>query len=307
MELICRHITTNKIEKIFRSLGLFSMAVALTCFVSGCGFQAGNEKDDTKTQETIEEELSQSADAEKEAKPVMAQLLEDAGNGIEELPDTVLWFNATYAPLTYNNGGEWRIVGGEEITEDYQVLVQNSLRSSWSIRDRETALETVEQLQKEGHRKVYRECLEELEKQDMLSMTEEEFAQALENSGIKENLFRYVIVYALYQGGEDEEAIAAWDLCRVNQLYADFYVCGYMSYEEAMEKSLENSLKLQKKYDSWEELVNSYMLGYQFWQSDPGFTENSPTMMRYQCYEMLNKMEDGPYSLDWNMRLKKSW
>lgn len=306
MELICQYITTNKIKKIFGSLGLFSMAVVLTCLVSGCGFRTGNEKEDTKTQETKEEEPSQSA-GEKETKPIMAQLLEDAGNGIEELPDTVLWFNATYAMLTYNNGGEWRIVGGEEITEDYQMLVQNSLRSSWSIRDRETALETVEQLQKEGHRKVYRECLEELEKQDMLSMTEEEFAQALENSGIKENLFRYVIVYALYQGGEDEEAIAAWDLCRVNQLYADFYVCGYMSYEEAMEKSLENSLKLQKKYDSWEELVNSYMLGYQFWQSDPGLAENSPTMMRYQCYEMLNKMEDGPYSLDWNMRLKKSW
>lgn len=259
MELICQDFITSKtVKKVCRDLLLFSVSFSLICLLSGCSIsRTEDEEDNAQDSETAQEEPSQSAAAEEEDKPItMAKLLEDAGNGIEELPDTVLWFNATYALLTYNNGGEWRIVSGGEITEDYQKLVSLSLKSSWSIRDKESALETVKKLQQEGL---------------------------------------------------DEDAIAAWDLCRVNQLYADFYVCGYMTYEEAMDASLKNSLELQKMYDSWEELVDSYMLGYQFWQSDPGLTEDSPTKQRYQCYEMLKKMEDGPYSLDWNMKLKKSW
>ena len=116
-----------------------------------------------------------------------------------------------------------------------------------------------------------------------------------------------MIAYYMYQAGMDADAIAAWDLCRVNQLYADYYFCGYMTYEEAMDASLENSLALQKMYTSWEDMMDSYMLGYQFWQGDLALTDDSPTLERYSYYEMLQKMEDGPYSLDWNMKLEKSW
>ena len=80
-----------------------------------------------------------------------------------------------------------------------------------------------------------------------------------------------------------------------------------MTYEEAMDASLENSLILQKMYDSWDDMVSAYMIGYQFWQNDPGLTDASPTMRRYQCVEALWEMEDGPYTLDWDMKLEKCW
>ncbi len=75
-------------------------------------------------------------------------------------------------------------------------------------------------------------------------------------------------------------------------------ICGYMTYEEAMDASLENSLILQEMYPSWEEMMNFYMLGYQFWKNDPATTEDSPTMERYRYYEMLHQTENGPYSLE---------
>ena len=53
--------------------------------------------------------------------------------------------------------------------------------------------------------------------------------------------------------------------------------------------------------------MDSYMMGYQFWQSDPAVTEDSPTLKRYGYYETLRAMDDGPYTLDWDMELKKSW
>lgn len=96
-------------------------------------------------------------------------------------------------------------------------------------------------------------------------------------------------------------------LCRVNQLYADYYVCGYMDYEEAMDASPEKSLASQRMYGSWEEMMDAYMLGFQFWKGDLAVTEDSPTRESYHYYEMLSSLEDSPFTLDWNMELKKSW
>ena len=49
------------------------------------------------------------------------------------------------------------------------------------------------------------------------------------------------------------------------------------------------------------------LLGYQFWQSESGKKEDSPTQERYRIYEMLQALEDSPYKLAWDMELKKSW
>lgn len=231
-----------------------------------------------------------------------------AGGVVEALPETILWFNATYAPLTYSNGYNWKVVGGMKPSEYNMEFLKESLSSSWGIEDEDSATETIENLKANGHRAKCRECMEKLEELGILDEEDEEvFAQALLDSGIEENLYRYVIAYLMHRNGEDADYIAAWDLCRVNQLYADFYICGYMTYEEAMDASLENSIILQQMYSSWDDMVSAYLLGYQFWQSDPVATENSPTMRRYQCCLDLLEMEDGPYTLDWNMELQKSW
>lgn len=231
-----------------------------------------------------------------------AQNKEDA-----ELEETILWFNATYAPLSYSNDGDWRLIGGWEATEVNQQMTQGLLLMDWGIRDRESALEVIESLKKSGHREEWQDYEDELEKKGMLKLGEEEFLEELIEAGIEEDIIRYVLVYDMHRQGISAEDIAAWDLCRVNQLYADAYVCGYLTFEEAMEGSLKNSIILQKKYDSWEEMLDSYMLGYQFWQNDPCVSDTSPTMKRWECCDILMAMEGGPYTLDWDMKLEKCW
>lgn len=228
----------------------------------------------------------------------------------DSLPPTVLWFNATYAPLTQSNKGigtNWKLVGGMKATESNAELCRDALSRDWSIEDAASALETVEHLKEAGHREICRQYVKELEDMGILDADENTFLEELQASGKEENLARYVIVYYMYQNGLRADDIAAWDLCRVNQLYGDFYICGYMTYEEAMDASLENSLILQEMYSSWADLVSAYMLGYQFWRGDLMMTEDSPTLQRYQSYLELLEMEDGPYTLDWNMTLEKSW
>lgn len=253
-----------------------------------------------------------------EKKPVtMAGLvgeIKKEQQGTEELPETILWFNATYAPLTYSNGWNWRLLGGLEPTEENRELSRRLLVNSWSVRDRESALETTKNLLQDGHRRKCLDYTKEMEEWGILELEGEEFVEQILEKNLGSEVGRYAVAYLMHQEQIEPEYIAAWDLCRVNQLYADYYFCGYMTYEEAMDASLANSLNLQELYGSWEEMVEAYLWGYQFWQGEPignvsgyEFEYDSPTQERRHYYEMLRELEDGPYTLDWNMELKKSW
>ncbi len=238
---------------------------------------------------------------------VAAMMGNEADESREDLPDAVLWFNATYAPLTYSNGWDWRMVGGVEPTEEMIEIKKYGLKSSWKVSDRQTALETARNLQENGHRGSFQKCMDELDELGLLELEEKEFKKEFLKSEIEDKDYRYVLAYNMHQAGFDADDMAAWDLCRVNQLYADYYICGYMTYEEAMDASLENSLILQQMYSSWEEMVEGYMLGYQFWSRDSGTGEDSSTKERYHFYELLRESQDSPYMLDWDMKLEKSW
>ncbi|MDE7046562.1 MAG: DUF1266 domain-containing protein [Lachnospiraceae bacterium] len=256
----------------------------------------------------VSDSKQESTDAGKAAPITMAMLMggNEGTSAPPSLPDTVLWFNATYAPLTYSNGFNWRLVGGLKITEENKELTDWGLQNSWNITDRESALEAAERLKQQGHRQTCQEYMDELKEMGLLDLEEKEFRKKFLQTKLSSD-YRYVIAYNMYQEGLDADYMAAWDLCRVNQLYADFYILGYMTYEEAMDASLENSLVLQKLYSSWEEMVDGYMLGFQFWSRDSASKEDSPTKERYRYYEMLKGSDDSPYELDWNMELTKSW
>ena len=320
-----RMLRKRKFKGLVKGFCLWTLLFGL-CISGGCGETADGKSVD---ENVVDEKASDGENADGEAADekasggemavpdtedplTMMQLLEDGNTNVVEIPDpifpdTVLWFNATYAPLTYSNGMDWRLPGGLEETYFNGRLTQTILERDWDVVDSESAVETIDWLREEGHRKTYRKYQDELEQLGMLDLDVDVFLDTLVNAEMEGYLYRYVIVYSMYQAGLDEDVMAAWDLCRINQLCGDYYLCGYMTYEEAMDVSLENSLLLQEKYSSWEELMDSYILGYQFWQSDPCLTDDSPTLERYHYYELLLEMEDGPYSLDWNMELKKEW
>lgn len=280
----------------------------------------GAAAEDTDGTSMAEGEMSSgngSDKAEGKQPVTMAELVRESRSEqqeMEELPETILWFNATYAPLTYSNGWNWRLLGGMEPTEDNKKLTRDLLEYSWSVKDRESALETTKSLLKNGHRKKCLEYTKQMDEWGILELGEEEFVQQLLTKGVDDEAGRYAVAYLMHQEGIRPEFMTAWDLCRVNQLYADYYFCGYMTYGEAMDASLANSLNLQELYGSWEEMVEAYLWGYQFWQGDPlgnmsdyDLEYDSPTQERRHYYEMLRELEDGPYTLDWNMNLEKSW
>lgn len=323
--IICAKITPDgkkgSQKRIRCAVGIMICALSAAAF-TGCGGQraASGDAGRRETAEDAGTEADGAQGTESNGPVTMADLLQESGNVLDsprppELPETVLWFNATYACLTYANGCDWRWVGGQEPTEENVKMAQYLLSSSWNVTDRESGIETVNDLLAGGHRAKCRECMDDLEKWDLMNLSGTRFGEEVIKitNGERTDIDlgdapgRYVLAYYMRHKDIEPEYIAAWDLCRVNQLYADFYLCGFMDYEEAMDASLENSLRLQKMYDSWDDMMEAYLFGFQFWQGDLDVEGDSPTKERRSYYEMLKKSDDNPYELDWNMELKKSW
>ena len=85
------------------------------------------------------------------------------------------------------------------------------------------------------------------------------------------------------------------------------YAAGYCSYEEAMDKILEAAVKSQEIYHSWEDFNKSYLYGYSYWAEE---SLDNPVNSATERAELISGMEaqaNGPFSIDWNMELKKEW
>lgn len=106
-------------------------------------------------------------------------------------------------------------------------------------------------------------------------------------------------MYGLYEQ-YGENAIDAWDYCRALSLAAFYYHAGYYTEQEALDKSLEIAQTMQPLYSSWDEAMDSYLRGYEYWAE-----ESSDE--RRAIYEELKQEENSLYHVDWNLTFEKTW
>jgi hypothetical protein len=109
----------------------------------------------------------------------------------------------------------------------------------------------------------------------------------------------YVDSYAMYEEFGDN-AIAGWDYCRALNLMSFYYLAGYYTEEEALDKSLEIAQTVQPLFTSWDDLIASYMRGYEYWAEES-------SAERQGIYEDLKSRDDNPYAVDYNTTLEKTW
>lgn len=222
-------------------------------------------------------------------------------NFVEPPTDTVKWINTTYAVLTASNNANLRLIGGYKKNDSTKELVLGLLKDSWEVTDRKSADETLEWLLSAGQRTQYIDLMNQIKDSGVLTASKEDLQKTLgENANYTINM-----VEGYKKNGE--KAIDAWDYCRAIQLLGFYYVADFYTEQEAMDKSLEIAKTLQQSYSSWEEMVDSYMCGYQFWQEDDASDEQSATYQRRQVYEKLKNSKENPYTIDWNLELTKTW
>lgn len=83
------------------------------------------------------------------------------------------------------------------------------------------------------------------------------------------------------------------------------YLADYINLEECLDLSLPIAKKLQSAFTSWEELADSYIYGYAFWQNETA--DDVETKFRIQAYAELVEMENSPYSVAYDTKLENTW
>ena len=153
----------------------------------------------------------------------------------------------------------------------------------------------------DGQRVSFAEDMEFLAEIGLADAAEDERIDVIiENLDVDEEEARsYADWYAFYeQYGLD--AAAGWDYSRAMSLLGYYYLAGYYTEEEALDKSLETAKDIQRTFDSWDSFMESYFIGYEYWAE-----ESSDD--RRKIYEEIKTASDSPFSLDWGMTFEKSW
>ncbi len=92
------------------------------------------------------------------------------------------------------------------------------------------------------------------------------------------------------------QGMLAWDLIRALSIAGSAYMGGIMEYEEAAGIAFEICKRLQTNFSSWDDMVGSYTLGYQFWRG-----KKKKDRLRY--YKKLKRT--WVYQIDWYTVLRE--
>lgn len=218
-----------------------------------------------------------------------------------EMNDTVRWFNASYAVLTELNGWDYNRFAGLAANEDTMAMVQESLEEWWGVTDRASADENLDWILTEGHRADFADTMSTLQETGIQSVAEaDRVAFMLDNFYVDEEEAQTLVNFYSFYEQYGANAIDGWDYCRAMNLLSFYYLAGYYTEQEALDKSLEIAQTMQPLFSSWDDLMESYLRGYEYWAE-----ESSDE--RRAVYEDLKSREDNPYAVDYNTALEKNW
>lgn len=289
---------------------LLSVATAVTVGLSFCACGATPEEPKENRREEAEQK-----DTEKERKDVEKASISLEGEykpaSFEQRDinsDTIRWMCSAYAIYSAYNDKSLEVVGGlaGDDREWYREEVKEALAGGWGIYDRKDVEDTLEDLLEEGHRKQYKEAVSELKKAGILELSSGEAMVEIAgyDSLSEEEVCKYQTAYEAYQK-YGENGIDGWDYCRALQILGDCYQAEYINLEECLDLSLPIAQELQKTYENWDGVAESYLYGYSFWKGER--TDDYDSQKRWEVYEELKNMESGPYTVPYDTKLENTW
>ena len=290
-----------------------SVAAAVTV---GISFGAcGANPEETKESRQEETEKRDAEEGKKEAKKEEKESISLEGEykpaSFEQRDvnsDTIRWMCSAYAIYSAYNDKSLDVVGGlsGDDREWYREEVKEALAEGWGIYDRGDVEDTLDDLLEEGHRKQYGKAVSELKKADILEMSSGKAMVEIEgyDSLSEKEVCKYQTAYEAYQK-YGENGIDGWDYCRALQILGDCYQAEYINLEECLNLSLPIAQELQKTYENWDGVAESYLYGYSFWKGER--TDDYDSQERWNVYEELKNMESGPYAVPYDTKLENTW
>ena len=289
---------------------LLSVATAVTVGLSFCACGATPEEPKENRREEAEQKDTEKErkDAEKASISLEGEYKPASFEQRDVNSDTIRWMCSAYAIYSAYNDKSLEVVGGlaGDDREWYREEVKEALAGGWGIYDRKDVEDTLEDLLEEGHRKQYKEAVSELKKAEILELSSGEAMVEIAgyDSLSEEEVCKYQTAYEAYQK-YGENGIDGWDYCRALQILGDCYQAEYINLEECLDLSLPIAQELQKTYENWDGVAESYLYGYSFWKGER--TDDYDSQKRWEVYEELKNMESGPYTVPYDTKLENTW
>ncbi len=209
------------------------------------------------------------------------------------LSPTLQWMNTAGSILLATNKHSFRYMGGvfypgNENKQESVDSIKRSLWDYWEIQGHESAMDTMTRLVRSGMRRWYGEEMQKLEtvyhgysEEELIEVARQENPKADEDSFLP----KMIMAYRRY----GENALLGWDAGRAAYIIQWCYFVGYVSMEEVLEIGVEAGKMAQKYFQNWEEMMESYLLGGQYWQREDASDPDSMTAERWKIYEALWK------------------
>lgn len=289
---------------------LLSVATAVTVGLSFCACGATPEEPKENRREEAEQKDTEKErkDAEKASISLEGEYKPASFEQRDVNSDTIRWMCSAYAIYSAYNDKSLEVVGGlaGDDREWHREEVKEALAGGWGIYDRKDVEDTLEDLLEEGHRKQYKEAVSELKKAEILELSSGEAMVEIAgyDSLSEEEVCKYQTAYEAYQK-YGENGIDGWDYCRALQILGDCYQAEYINLEECLDLSLPIAQELQKTYENWDGVAESYLYGYSFWKGER--TDDYDSQKRWEVYEELKNMESGPYTVPYDTKLENTW
>ncbi len=222
-----------------------------------------------------------------------------------------LWLNAAGGVLSAANGADTQRLmlhlAGNPGTKLRRIAVRRMLKNYWEITDHDTAVEEMSELLTMGMRMQFHVMMEIQEQRAVLGVDSgpdrsqrggEKDLPVPEESGLQARLLS-----AWRRQGPN--ALLGWDLGRLacNAQYC--YLAGYLSREELDALGMAAYDIAQENCSGWEELMESYMLGFQFWCGEDEDIPGSKGAERRAAYEKLRAEQPSIFQMiPWSLPVR---
>lgn len=204
------------------------------------------------------------------------------GKYFEKLTPTMRFINAAGSSGYSQADCGSMDIGGNPENNWAKRHMRKLLKSGWNINSTEDLKSSISWLFNEGHNN---ECME-------LVKRYKEDPNAIEFIKCKKELKDMLNTLSTKY---ENKGILAWDICRICNIAGWGFLAKYITYEEAIEVSVDACKILQKNYNSWDDMMESYFCGLYYWSNDIYQLNN-----RKSIYESSKKNEDSIYNIPWD-------
>ncbi|MEZ4829636.1 MAG: DUF1266 domain-containing protein [Bacteroidia bacterium] len=213
------------------------------------------------------------------------------------------WALAAVAMFSQIRGQNYHLLGGAMPSERRQKFAQKQLSREWEIDDSEEFEEVQEWLLDTGHRAEFGETIAKITAMTPAQIAEYEtqFIPSIKAIQEREEEAHRLEMIRTNRAGIKSASFLAWDLLRYIDNCRTGFMAGYIEEEDAWNRILSAAQVLQSRFDSWQELAESFLTGREFWSVVE--TEKDGHLYQKACERLLEEEKSPWNKIIWDLPL----